>query len=121
MKYSGENDNFDFKLIMFHDLYNRADILNNVKMKAFPTILRSLALNHYYANIINKYLNFNGIYNAITNYFEGPEYKRSVLSKWNSTSLRSVINNNVGKSTEECLQILILDLRYLQHGLSHNL
>ncbi len=121
MKYSGENDNFNFKLTMFHDLYNRADIPNNVKMKAFPTMLRSLALNHYYANIINKHLDFDGICNAITNYFEGPEYKRSVLSKWNSTSLRSVINNNAGKSTEECLQILISDLRHLQHGLSHDL
>ena len=103
MKYSGENDNFNFKLIMFHDLYNRADILNNVKMKAFPTMLWSLALNHYYANIINKHLDFDGICNAITNYFKGPEYKQSILLKWNSTSLRLVINNNAGKSTKEYL------------------
>jgi hypothetical protein len=90
-------------------------------MKAFPTMLRSLALDHYYANIANKQLDFDGICNAITNYFEGPEYKRSVLSKWNSTSLRSVIDNNTGKSTEACLQILISDLRHLQHGLDHDL
>ena len=25
-KYNGEDDNFDFKLIIFHDLYNRADV-----------------------------------------------------------------------------------------------
>ena len=25
-KYSGENDNFDFKLVIFHNLCNRADI-----------------------------------------------------------------------------------------------
>jgi hypothetical protein len=84
-------------------------------------MLRSLALDYYYANIVNKHLDFDGICNAITNYFEGPEYKRRVLSKWNSTSLRSVINNNTGKSTEECLQILITNLRHLQHGLNHDL
>ena len=121
MNYSGENDNFDFKLTMFHDLCNRADIPDHVKTKAFPTMLRSLALDYYYANIVNKRLNFNEICSAITNYFEGPEYKRSVLSKWNSTSLRSVINSNAGKSTEECLQILISNLRHLQHGLNHDL
>src|SRR6266480_3650336 len=121
MKYSGENDNFDFKLTMFHDLCNRADIPDHVKMKAFPTMLRSLALDYYYANIVKQQLDFDGICNAITNYFEGPEYKRSVLSKWNSTSLRSVINGNAGKSTEECLQILISDLHHLQHGLNHDL
>jgi hypothetical protein len=121
IKYTGENDNFDFKLTIFHDLCNRADIPDHAKPKAFPTMLRSLALDYYYANIVNKHLDFNGICNTITNYFEGPEYKRSVLSKWNSTSLRSVINNNTGKSTEECLQILITNLRHLQHGLNHDL
>ena len=113
MKYSGENDNFDFKLTVFHDLYNRADIPDYIKVKAFPTMLRGLALDFYYANIVNKHLNFDGTCNAITNYFEGPEYKRSILAKWNSTSLRSIINRNAGKSTEECLQILILNLRHL--------
>src|SRR5579871_1486997 len=121
MKYTGENDNFDFKLAIFHDLCNRADIPDHAKPKAFPTMLRSLALDYYYANIVNKHLDFDGICNAITNYFEGPEYKRSVLSKWNSTTLRSVINSNTGKSTEECLQILISTLRHLQHGLNHDL
>ena len=121
MKYSGENDNFDFKLIVFHDLCNRADIPDCIKAKAFPTILRGLALDFYYANIINKHLNFNGTCNAITNYFEGPEYKRSILVKWNSISLRSIINRNAGKSTEECLQILISNLRHLQYGLNHDL
>src|SRR6266480_1542147 len=121
MKYSGENDNFDFKLTVFHDLCNRADIPDCIKAKAFPTMLRGLALDFYYANIVNKHLNFDGTCNAITNYFEGPEYKRSILAKWNSTSLRSVINGNAGKSTEECLQILISNLRHLQHGLNHDL
>ena len=33
------------------------------------------------------------------------------------TKLRTVINKNTEKLTIECLQILIKDLRHLQHGL----
>jgi hypothetical protein len=50
-RYSGEDDNFDYKLIIFHDLCDRADIPDNIKAKAYPTMLRGLALNHYYSNI----------------------------------------------------------------------
>jgi len=50
-KYSGENDNFDFKLVIFHDLCNRADIPQEVRIRAYPTMLRSLALDHYYTNL----------------------------------------------------------------------
>jgi hypothetical protein len=38
-KYSGENDNFDYKLVIFNDLYNRVDILESIKAKAYPTML----------------------------------------------------------------------------------
>ena len=52
-KYSGEDDNFDFKLTIFYDLYNRADMPQETKVKAYPTMLRGLALNHYYTNLKN--------------------------------------------------------------------
>ena len=52
-KYSGEDDNFDFKLIIFHNLCNRADIPQKAKVKAYPTMLRNLALDHYYTNLKN--------------------------------------------------------------------
>lgn len=56
-------------------------------------------------------------------YFEGAEYKRSVLSRWNGITLKSVMSKveNEGKSIEECLQLLIKDLRHLQHGLDPEL
>src|SRR6266568_8013257 len=42
-KYSGEDDNFDFKLTIFHDLCNRADVPQEAKAKAYPTMLCGLA------------------------------------------------------------------------------
>jgi hypothetical protein len=47
-KYSGENDNFDYKLVIFHDICSRVDIPDSIKAKAYPTMLRGLALDHYY-------------------------------------------------------------------------
>ena len=76
-KYSGEDDNFDFKLTIFYDFYSKADIPQKAKVKAYPTMLRGLILNYYYTNLknITLTLSFNQIYNTTHNYFEGPEYK----------------------------------------------
>src|SRR5438046_6649327 len=69
-KYSGENDNFDFKLVIFHDLCNRADIPQKARIKAYPTMLHSLALDHYYTNLknITKTLTLDQICNATHQY-----------------------------------------------------
>ena len=78
-------------------------------------MLRGLALNYYYTNLKSNPLSapFNKLYKAIYNYFKGPEYKRNILTQWNTTKLWTVIDKNTKKSTIECLQILIKDLRYL--------
>ena len=52
-KYSGEDDNFDFKLTIFHNLYNKANIPQEAKVKAYPIMLHSLVLDHYYTNLKN--------------------------------------------------------------------
>ena len=82
-------------------------------------MLRGLALDHYYTNLKSNPLGvpFDKLCEATRNYFEGPEYKRDILTQWNATKLRTVIDKNTEKSTIECLQILIKDLRHLQHGL----
>ena len=38
-RYSGENDNFDYKLVIFYNLCSRADIPDDIKAKAYLTIL----------------------------------------------------------------------------------
>ena len=120
-KYSGENDSFDFKLTVFHDMCARADVPPGAKLKALPTMLKGLALDYYYSNVSSSRIpvTFDGACYAIQAYFEGAEYRRSVLSRWNGITLKSVVGKteNEGKSMEECLQLLIKDLRHLQHGL----
>jgi hypothetical protein len=49
-KYTGENDNFQFKLTMFTNICQQADIPHEVALKAFPIMLKGLALDYYYSN-----------------------------------------------------------------------
>jgi hypothetical protein len=52
-KYSGLNDNFDYKLDIFHDLCTRDGVPETAKAKAYLTMLTSLALDYYYTNLCN--------------------------------------------------------------------
>ena len=51
-KYSSKNDNFEFNLTIFYDIYNRASLPPDVRSIAIPTMLRGLALDYYYINIV---------------------------------------------------------------------
>ena len=83
-------------------------------------MLRGITLNFYYKNKVT-YTTFNSIYNTIRNYFKGLEYKRGILIKWNTIILKIVIIKNESKSTGDYLQLLLNNLRYLQHSLNANL
>ena len=87
-------------------------------------MLRGQALDHYHINDRNTNqadISFNDLCHFTRNYFEGPEYRRNCQTKWDEASLQSTINNNAGKSTFECLQLLITELRRLQHDLHQSL
>jgi hypothetical protein len=114
-----ENDNFSFKLTMFNDMCDRIDVSFETKLKAFLTMLKELALDYYYANIINNKnaFTFDDVCISIMSYFEDAEYKRNTLNKWNNITLRTMMSFNKNKSMNECLQLLIKQLRHLQHDL----
>jgi negative regulator of genetic competence, sporulation and motility len=83
-KYSEENDNFSFKLIMFNDMCDRIDVSSETKLKAFSTMLKELALDYYYANVTsskNASFTFDDVCISIMIYFEDAEYKKSILNK----------------------------------------
>lgn len=77
VKYSGRNNSFTFKLPIFYNICSRADVPSKAKIKAFPTMLKSLALDYYYSNISTNAItiNFDQVCNSIKNYFKGVEYK----------------------------------------------
>src|SRR5467141_3094068 len=118
MKYGGEPfDSLSYKYTIFMDLCDRADVPQGALLKAFPTMLKGLALDYYYSSCRGRYATMSDFYRAIEAYFESDDSKRTVLSQWNNTTLQSIIEKSPGKSTTENLQILIKDLRHMQKGL----
>ena len=79
-KYNKKDNNFNYKLIIFNNFYNRVGIPQKAKIKGFLIILYGTTFNFYYKNKAT-YTTFNNICNAICNYFKGLEYKREVLIK----------------------------------------
>jgi hypothetical protein len=65
-------------------------------------MLRSITLNFYYKNKVT-YTTFNSICNAVYNYFKELEYKRGILTKWNTITLKTVIIKNESKSIGDYL------------------
>jgi hypothetical protein len=53
-KYNDENDSFSYKLTIFHDMYDRVDISQSAKLKAFSTMLKDLILDYYYSNMLEE-------------------------------------------------------------------
>jgi len=81
-KYNSKNDNFDFKLIIFYNLCTKATLPKVALAQAYSTMLRGLALDHYYTNLKNNgATSFEQMHQATRNYFKGPEYKRKVLTQ----------------------------------------
>jgi hypothetical protein len=68
-------------------------------------------------------MTFDEVCFSMRNYFEDAEYRRDILSKWNNSILKSIIikSENESKFTKECLQLLIKNLRHLQHDLNSKL
>jgi hypothetical protein len=86
-------------------------------MKAFPTMLKGLAQDHFYNNQLSS-RTLEEVCTNLRNFFEGPGYHRRNLDEWNSTTLASTIAKNPEKTTYENVQLLINKLRQLQYGLS---
>lgn len=122
-KYSGNIDSFDFKYSIFLDLCERTEILREVYLKAFPTMLKGAALNYYYTSCkSNPYItSLQDLCANIKQYFEGAEHERNTLMKWNDLTLKKTLEKNPGKSIKDSLQLLVQELRALQLGLEKDL
>jgi hypothetical protein len=77
-KWDGGNSSFDQKLTIFHDIRQRVDLPEEAIMKAFPTMLKGLALDYFYNNEMSKQP-FDYVYIHLRGFFEGPGYQRRNL------------------------------------------
>jgi hypothetical protein len=79
-KYSSISGNFNFKLIIFYNIYKRADVSEKAYPKALPLILQGLALNYYY-NAKLATLTFKDACKSLYSFFRGPSSERKSLNE----------------------------------------
>ena len=51
-KYSDENDSWNFKFIIFHDMCTKIEMSEIIKSMTFSIMFKNFVLNYYYSNII---------------------------------------------------------------------
>jgi hypothetical protein len=95
-KYSGQGDNFDFKLTVYNQNCSLAGITDDaVKAKAYSTMLKDHALEHYLTNLNQFHTtspqapppSFLQLCDVTRDYFENNEYRRARLNQFNSLTL----------------------------------
>jgi hypothetical protein len=52
IKYRSKGDNFDLKLLMFYNICTRVCLLIKASHIVFPIILKGLALDYYYTDLM---------------------------------------------------------------------
>ncbi|RAL60031.1 hypothetical protein DID88_000657 [Monilinia fructigena] len=104
------------KLSIFYEITRRAEVPMDMQYKAFPIMLKDSALEFFHANYESLPPTFKELCTYMRNNFEGDEYQRNMLSKWNSIT-QSTKKENKNKPLSECLTIMIKQLRMLQHRL----
>ena len=105
-KYNRTSNSFDFKLSVFYNICKRANLHLEGYMLAFPTMLKGLALSHYY-NCSLSTKTFIDACNYMQNFFKGTEYYWKNFTEWNTITLQEIINANLDKFIINYLQLLV--------------
>ena len=80
LKYNGINGSFNYKLIIFYNIYNQLDIPQEVYNKALLIILTGLALNQYFNSGLGNLL-FEDTYKHLYGFFKDPSLEYKNFSK----------------------------------------
>ena len=102
LKYNGINSSFNYKLIIFYNIYDQLDIPQEAYNKALLIILIGLALNQYFNGRLSN-LSFKDTYKYLCGFFKGPSLERKNLGKWNTILLKTIMDKNTDKSTSNFL------------------
>ena len=77
-KYDSTNSSFDYKLTIFLDICNCVKLLEEGYLRAFPIMLKGLALDHFYnAKLLHR--TYLVACNNIRSFFEGLSYYKRNL------------------------------------------
>ncbi len=124
-KFKNKDDNFDFKIMIFHDKCNVIKLFKHVYMQAASIMLEERVLSHFYSNRMYA-MTFNQFCINMKRYFEESKWQRHNLNKWHFMHIRDIITTNSSLSLSDCLHKLCDDMNTLQqdidlkyHGSNH--
>jgi hypothetical protein len=88
-KYGGDGNSFDYKYNIFIDLCEKAELLIDAYFKAFFIMLKGAALKHFYTTCKTdlRMTQLADLCSSVQSTFKKAEYKRSMLTKWNTLLL----------------------------------
>jgi hypothetical protein len=102
LKYNGINSSFDYKLIIFYNICNRLDVLQEAYNKALLIMLIGLALNQYFNGRLGNLL-FENTCKHLRGFFKGLSLEHKNFGKWNIILLKMIMDKNIDKLTSNCL------------------
>jgi hypothetical protein len=115
MKYSGTNDALDHKINAFKDICETVNLPRSDYRKAMRLMLKGPALDHFFEH--TNVITFNGMIASIREAFEGPDFKRSQLAKWNTLTYQKIRIENPAKSAPQCIDLLVNGLYAIRRNL----
>ena len=117
-KYGGSpTESLNYKFTIFMDLCKRAEIPQETLPKAFPSMLRSMALEHYYSSCQGHGLTLQQLFQRFQAHFEEEEHRRNMLREWNSINLRTLIRASPDKNKGTVFTEMTHQLRQIQRSL----
>ena len=118
-KYGGSpTESLSYKFNIFMDLCTRAEISSEMLPIAFPTMLKSMALEHYYSSCPSG-LTIQQLFDRFEAHFEGEEHRRNMLREWNIINLRGLIRANPDKHKGTIFNEMVQQLRQVQRSLDY--
>ena len=115
-KFTGTGDNLGFKLAVFYDKCGRAGVPESAYIQAASVMLGGHALNWYFTNRVNC-PTWADLMGMMTKFFEGPEWLRRNITKWQTITLTKVIRDNPTFTISECLTKLFDEMDQLQRNI----
>jgi hypothetical protein len=73
-----------------------------VKIKRFPPCKWRIRLDYYYDNVNDKGFSFETMCHMIRSHFEPEEHKRGMMTKWNSTTLKTIMAKIEERNVLKC-------------------
>ena len=115
-KFSGTGDNFAFKLTIYYNKCRLVGLPPEAYIQGASIMLSGQAQNHYYANRGDA-ASFEEFCRKMQLFFEGPEWQRLNLAKWQTVSLNDTIAANPTLNTAECLRKMYTEIDTIQRGI----